>query len=143
MSTDSGFNVPTIDIGPYLHDPSSSESSRILKEIREACENVGFFQLIGHNIPRALQDATFKGIASFFSLPIEKKRKVRRNSSTGAGAGGFEGMGTQGQEDGKLPDLSEVCSPHSKFFLKKCDFRVSSLSNHRAITFPKRCRPAT
>lgn len=109
MTVNTPFRVPTIDIGPYIRDPSSKKATTITNDIREACENIGFFQLVGHGIPRTLQDAAFKGSESLFALPLDEKKKLSRSKTAGAGAGGYEVMGIQGLEDGKLPDLSEVC----------------------------------
>lgn len=40
------FYIPTIDIAPYLSDPSSIESLKIINQVREACISTGFFQYI-------------------------------------------------------------------------------------------------
>lgn len=107
MTSSTASYVPTINIQPYIQDPHSSDAVKVVHDVRKACENIGFFQLVGHNIPRGLQQAAFEGSAALFGLPLEEKTKLSRDKS-GAAAGGYEFMGSQGLEDGKLPDLSEV-----------------------------------
>lgn len=102
------FEIPTVDISAYKSNPSSPEALKIVEQVRNACVTVGFFQLVGHGIPRDLQDAVFGGSAAFFALPANEKKKVLRDRAAGAINGGYEVIGTQGLEEGKLPDLNEV-----------------------------------
>lgn len=102
------FNVPTVDLAPYLANPTSSSALRIVNQVREACTGTGFFQLIGHGIPRSLQDEVFEGSAAFFKLPFEEKKKLDKSESVGASNRGYEIIGNQGLQEGTLPDLKEV-----------------------------------
>lgn len=104
----STFNVPTVNIAPYLADPSSIEALKVIDQVREACITTGFFQLIGHEIPRSLQDEVFDGSAAFFKLPFEEKKKLDKSESVGASNRGYELIGNQGLQEGTLPDLKEV-----------------------------------
>jgi len=106
-SSPSNFNVPTVDVAPYVADPSSVEALKIVNQVREACMTTGFFQLVGHGIPRELQHDVFKGSAAFFSLPREEKQKLDQSHSIGASNRGYEVLGTQGLQEGTLPDLKE------------------------------------
>lgn len=108
MANTSDFHIPTIDISPYLTDPTSTTSLSIISQIRKACTTIGFFQLTGHPIPRPLQKAVLKGSAAFFSLNFEEKKKLDRNEVGGAANRGYEVIGSQGlQADTQLPDLRE------------------------------------
>lgn len=102
------FHIPTVDISPYLKDPSSTESLKIIDQVHEACITTGFFQLVGHGISPEIQADVFKGSATFFSLPVEEKNKLDKSSSGGAANHGYEIIGTQGLQEGTLPDLKEV-----------------------------------
>lgn len=104
----STFNVPTVDLAPYLADPNSIEALKIVNQVREACITTGFFQLIGHGIPRPLQDEVFAGSAAFFKLPFDEKKKLDKSESAGASNRGYELIGNQGLQEGTLPDLKEV-----------------------------------
>lgn len=125
MAVGSGFHIPTIDIGPYIKNPSSEASSQIIDQVGNACRTTGFFQLVGHGISPQLQDDAFKASAELFSLPDEEKKKLLRNKSLGAVAGGYEVMGSQRLQKGKLPDLSEV----SSFMCREYRFWNCSLTN--------------
>lgn len=108
QSARSEFHVPTVDISPYILHPSSREAAGVVAEINRACKTTGFFQLVGHGIPHDLQDMVFRSSAAFFALPDEEKTRLLRDKDGGPMTGGYEVRGSQGSEDGKLPDLSEV-----------------------------------
>jgi isopenicillin N synthase-like dioxygenase len=102
------FKVPTIDVAPYLLDPSSREAEGVIREVREACMASGFFQMVGHGIPISLQESVFRGAASFFALPYEEKKRLDKSKAIGASNRGYEVLGGQSLEEGTLPDLKEV-----------------------------------
>ena len=104
------FKIPTVNIAPYLADPTSTEALKIVNQVREACTTTGFFQLIGHEISRSLQDEVLAGIAAFFTLPLEQKKKLDKSDSVGASNRGYELIGDQSLQEGTLPDLKEVRS---------------------------------
>lgn len=108
MTSPIPFSVPTIDISPYLSDPTSAVSSKIVDAIKTACTTTGFFQLAGHGIPAELREDVFKGSEALFKLPMEEKVKLDRGKSVGASNRGYELIGGQGLQEGTLPDLKEV-----------------------------------
>ncbi|KAL1644189.1 hypothetical protein SLS58_004469 [Diplodia intermedia] len=97
-----GFHIPTVDIGPYLSDPSSTEAKHVVEAVRRACTTSGFFQLVGHGIDPAIRDAMFAGSKALFDLPFEQKKALRRGKNRG-----YETFGSQALQDGTLPDLKE------------------------------------
>ncbi|RDW71889.1 2og-Fe oxygenase family protein-2 [Coleophoma crateriformis] len=101
------FHIPTVDISPYLVDPSSAASQALIQQVAEACITTGFFQLVGHGIPRQLQQAVFEGSAAFFRLPFEEKKKLDKSHSVGSSNRGYEILGNQALQEGTLPDLKE------------------------------------
>ncbi|EPE28913.1 Clavaminate synthase-like protein [Glarea lozoyensis ATCC 20868] len=101
------FYIPTIDISPYLTSPSSAASTKIIDQVRTACETTGFFQITGHGIPRELQDEVFAGSARLFALSMDEKKKLDKSKSVGASNRGYEIIGNQGLQEGTLPDLKE------------------------------------
>ena len=101
------LNVPTIDIGPFLADPHSPAANEIVSRVRAACISSGFFQIVNHGVPRALQTAVFDAAAAFFALPFEEKKKL--DASSRVGHRGYDVLASQSYEDGVLPDLKEVC----------------------------------
>ncbi len=99
------FVIPTIDIGPYLQDPSSSQSARIIQDVKNACMTTGFFSLVGHGIPKELQQRVLKACETLFGLPLEEKKKL---VSPPLMSRGYELIGSQILQEGTLPDLKEV-----------------------------------
>ncbi|PKK79963.1 Clavaminate synthase-like protein [Rhizophagus irregularis] len=70
------FKLPIIDISAFTIDSNSrTEKLKIAKQIYEACRNVGFFYLIGHNVPQEIIDKVLKLGYEFFHLPEEEKIK--------------------------------------------------------------------
>ncbi|PSR79974.1 2og-Fe oxygenase family protein [Coniella lustricola] len=99
-----GFNIPTIDIAPYLHDPSSAAAAQIVSDVRDACMTVGFFSLVGHGIPRAVQDDLFQGAKKLFGLPLHEKLALKHPILKNRG---YELIGSQSLQEDTLPDLKE------------------------------------
>ena len=96
----------TIDIAPFLTDPKSPASTRILDEVRAACRSTGFFQITNHGLPRSLQESLLEGAAEFFKLPYDEKKKL--DCKTKVGHRGYDLLASQSYEPGVLPDLKEV-----------------------------------
>ncbi|KAH8598931.1 2og-Fe oxygenase family protein [Bisporella sp. PMI_857] len=107
MTVQSSFHIPTVDISPYFEDPTSSAAQKIISEIRDTCLTTGFFQLVGHGVPKPLQERVFKGSEAFFKLPFEEKKKLDKTVSVGHSNRGYELIGNQGLQEDALPDLKE------------------------------------
>jgi len=97
------FSIPTVDISPYLSDPSSSAAHDVVAQIRHACKTSGFFQIIGHGISRGLQAKMFSAAKLLFDLPLDEKDALR--SIPGRG---YETIGSQTLQPGMKPDMKEV-----------------------------------
>jgi isopenicillin N synthase-like dioxygenase len=99
------FEIPTIDISPYLRDSASPDGLEVIQQVKTACTTTGFFSLVGHGISKELQDKVFKAAEAFFSLPLDEKKKV---ISPPLKNRGYELIGSQALQEGSLPDLKEV-----------------------------------
>lgn len=105
----SGAEIPTVDIAPWLTADSTSEARRsVVVAIRDACITYGFFQLVGHGIPRELQQKVLGCAEDFFSLPMIEKMEVSQKNAMGKSARGYELLQGQTLQMGALPDLKEV-----------------------------------
>ncbi|CAG8491956.1 15707_t:CDS:2 [Funneliformis caledonium] len=72
----SEFNLPVIDISSFTTNLNSLAAKReTAKQIHEACRDVGFFYLTGHNVPQEIIDKVLKLGYEFFHLPEEEKIK--------------------------------------------------------------------
>ena len=67
--------VPVIDFGRFLHGTARDRKATALA-IGEACRNIGFFYIVGHDVPRATVDAVFAEAKRFFDQPVEKKNAI-------------------------------------------------------------------
>ena len=123
------FTIPTVDLRPYLANPTSSEAEDVVEQIRQACTTSGFFQITGHGISQELQERTFAAAKTVFALPDEDKRKL-----SGKPGRGYEIVGTQKLEAGKKADLKEVCNTD----IAKAKSHVS-----RVISLAARCPTAS
>lgn len=103
--TPAPFVIPTVDLGPYLADPSSEESQKIVDQVRHACITSGFFQIVNHGISPELQGRVQKAAEAVFALPLEEKKKLMHPVLKNRG---YEIIGSQALQEGALPDLKEV-----------------------------------
>lgn len=99
------FVIPTVDLGPYLTDPSSETAANIVEQVRQACITSGFFQLVGHGITKELQARVQKAAEAVFALPLDEKKKLMHPTLKNRG---YEIIGSQALQEGALPDLKEV-----------------------------------
>jgi isopenicillin N synthase-like dioxygenase len=71
--------IPIIDLGAYLADePGALEATA--DSITNALENIGFFVIVNHGIPKSLVDATFELARQFHAQSLEDKLSVRMNA---------------------------------------------------------------
>ncbi|WP_035855221.1 isopenicillin N synthase family dioxygenase [Cryptosporangium arvum] len=71
----SAFQVPAIDISPYVHpdDHSDADRSAVARAMDEACSTVGFVQVLGHGVPSGVIEGLGSAVDSFFGLDPEAK----------------------------------------------------------------------
>lgn len=116
------FHIPTINIAPYLRDSTSDAGKKVVQDVRNACMTVGFFSLIGHGIPRDIQENVLKASKRLFDLPLEEKMALRHPVLKNRG---YEIIGAQALQSHTLPDLKEVYQPlltHSSGLHTEADF---------------------
>ena len=71
--TDKDF-IPKIDLSSLIiNGVTSPHSFDTIKEIKKACEDVGFFTVINHGIPNTSIEKIHSNCKIFFSLPLKKK----------------------------------------------------------------------
>ena len=82
--------IPAIDIGPFLRrDPGGRE--KVVSQVRHACEEIGFFTIIGHGVSDRLIENIRDVSNRFFDLPLEEKLKVQCGSEPASP--GYTAMG--------------------------------------------------
>ncbi|HJQ60388.1 MAG TPA: 2-oxoglutarate and iron-dependent oxygenase domain-containing protein [Vineibacter sp.] len=75
---DAAEDIPVIDLGPYRAGAPGT-LRRLGGQLRRAFEEVGFYFVVNHGVPRDLTDAVFAEAARFHALPLERKLAIRIN----------------------------------------------------------------
>lgn len=68
--------VPVIDISRIMG--SQEEAGKVTKEIGNACEKWGFFQVVGHGVPTGKTKQFLESTREFFDLPTDQKMSCKR-----------------------------------------------------------------
>jgi len=71
--------VPIIDIADLIQDSSSEAARAAIKDIAQACQNWGFFQVINHGIDTILIENVWDQTRAMFALPSEEKMSILRS----------------------------------------------------------------
>jgi isopenicillin N synthase-like dioxygenase len=68
-------SIPLVDIGAlYGNDPAAKKA--VAAKIGAACDDIGFFYAVNHNVSVEVIDHALSAVDEFFSLPTEEKLKV-------------------------------------------------------------------
>lgn len=78
--------IPIINIAPFLEENEASGKTAVVNAIRQACEEIGFFIIIGHGIGDELLNRMYTISRQFFDLPAAEKNQV---AQTGDELGGL------------------------------------------------------
>ncbi len=70
-------DIPVIDLSQYFQSLDNAALQPIAKQLREACEEVGFFSIIGHQVETSQIKDTFNAIRAFHQLPLDKKIAIK------------------------------------------------------------------
>ncbi|QXZ08547.1 isopenicillin N synthase family oxygenase [Comamonas sp. Y33R10-2] len=96
--------LPIIDISG-LRSPDPVDQHLVAEQLRQACEQRGFFYITGHGIDPALIQSVFSASQLFFDLPMIEKLAVDKKHSVCNR--GYEPLKAQTLEVGAPPDLKE------------------------------------
>jgi len=69
--------IPVVDVAPLASDVEGDRRA-VARAIERACEEIGFFSVIGHGVDRALVRRMYDVSRAFFDLPMADKQRVRR-----------------------------------------------------------------
>src|SRR5438309_771389 len=86
----SSNEIPVIDIAPFLGADSAGKA-RVVAQVKDACEGIGFFSIVGHGVPDGPIEQIRELSNDFFDLPLEEKQKVKRSARPGSA--GYSRMG--------------------------------------------------
>ncbi|ETW97855.1 MAG: 2OG-Fe(II) oxygenase [Candidatus Entotheonella factor] len=71
------MTIPIVDISPYWSNSEAGKQT-VAHQIDEACREIGFLIIRGHNIPQALTESVDEVSRAFFDLPLPEKMQVVR-----------------------------------------------------------------
>jgi isopenicillin N synthase-like dioxygenase len=105
--------IPVLDLEAYLAGrPGAREATAA--ELRDALEDVGFFIVVNHGVPRDLIAGTFEQARRFHAQPADVKLALRMNEhNNGYMAMGRYAVWTSEVNANDKPDLNEA------FFVKR------------------------
>ncbi len=83
--------VPTIDISPFLKGTPAGRDL-VVSQVKSACENIGFFSIVGHGVSEGLINSIRQISNEFFARPLEEKNLVKRAADVGSPPG-YSSMG--------------------------------------------------
>ena len=104
-----GCDIPVLDLAGYLAGDPGARAS-LGRELREALEEIGFFYVVNHGVPKALIDRTFAETARFHAISQERKDAIAINDDHVGYLGfGKEASRTSEHYTGTIkPDVAEA-----------------------------------
>ena len=97
-------SIPSIDFR-LATSSSEDERQRFGQEVGDALQDIGFFALTHHGIPRSLVDATYEQCDAFFDLDEATKRTYLQPDI--GHQRGYTAFGVEHAKDNPAPDLKE------------------------------------
>ena len=89
--------IPVIDIGAlYAHDPEAKR--KVAAEIGGACDDIGFFYAVNHNVSVEVSDKAVALVDQFFALPEAERLKVKADKNNR----GYRDISDSVHSNGKL-----------------------------------------
>jgi isopenicillin N synthase-like dioxygenase len=69
-------DIPVIDLEDFFITGSPAALQKVADELRVACEAVGFFSIVGHQVPARQVEAMFEMTRKFHALPTQSKQAI-------------------------------------------------------------------
>jgi isopenicillin N synthase-like dioxygenase len=116
-------DIPVIDLHDYFSNPGTQTLERVALRLRAACESVGFFTIVGHQVESERIAELFAMTRRFHALPLAQKQAIAMDRpGWPVGGMGYLPLGHR-----KLPardrgNLNEA-------FIVKCDHKLSMDDN--------------
>jgi isopenicillin N synthase-like dioxygenase len=89
--------IPIVDLGPlYGNDPAAKKA--VAAKIGAACDDIGFFYAVNHNVSTEVSDRAREAADRFFTLPEAERLKVKADKNNR----GYREAGDVVHANGKL-----------------------------------------
>ncbi len=111
-------DIPTLDLSEYLCSGSKASLDAISEQLRVACQEVGFFSIIGHQVPNKKIRRTFEMVRDFHALPMASKQRLLMDRHDWP----VNGVGYLPFKNRKLP--ARNTGNLNEAFLIKCDHQL-------------------
>ncbi len=66
--------VPVLDLTPLA---SGASIAPLAKQLRQACETIGFFYVTNHGVPQSVIDDVFAATKRYFDFPVERRLEYK------------------------------------------------------------------
>jgi len=116
-------DIPVIDLRDYFSNPGAHTLAPVAAQLRSACETVGFFSIVGHEVEREQIAAMFDMARRFHALPLELKQALAMDRPDWP----VGGVGYLPVSHRKLPARSK--GNLNEAFIVKCDHKLSMDDN--------------
>jgi isopenicillin N synthase-like dioxygenase len=71
-----GEVIPSLDLAAYLAGDEAAREA-LAVQLRDIQENIGFYNIVNHGIPRSLIRQAYRELQRFFALPNDEKLKLK------------------------------------------------------------------
>ena len=116
-------DIPTIDLSEYFSSGSDADLDDVAEQLRIACEETGFFSIVGHHVSSDEIEQTFEQIRQFHAMPIEYKNTILMDRPDWP----FGGMGYLPLKNRKLP--ARETGNVNEAVIVKCDDKIAMDDN--------------
>jgi isopenicillin N synthase-like dioxygenase len=116
-------DIPTINLDKYFTSGSSQDLDDVAQQLKTACEQTGFFSIVGHHVPSEVISKTFSQIREFHASADEVKRDILMDRPDWP----VGGMGYLPLKNRKLP--ARQTGNLNEAFIIKCDHELAMSDN--------------
>jgi len=116
-------DIPTINLDAYFTSGSVADLDDVAQQLKQACEQTGFFSIVGHHVPSEIVNNTFYQIREFHASSDDIKNSILMDRP-GWPVGG---MGYLPLNNRKLP--ARQTGNLNEAFIIKCDDQLSMSDN--------------
>jgi len=116
-------DIPTINLDRYFSSGSDQDLMDVAQELKTACEQTGFFSIVGHHVPSDVIAKTFSQVREFHSSADHTKNALLMDRP-GWPVGG---MGYLPLKNRKLP--ARQTGNLNEAFIIKCDDQLGMSDN--------------
>jgi isopenicillin N synthase-like dioxygenase len=116
-------DIPVIDLQSYFSDPDEAKLALLSEQLRVACETVGFFSIVGHQVPNAQISSMFDLASKFHALALADKNAIAMDRSDWP----VGGVGYLPVKHRKLPARDK--GNLNEAFIVKCDHKLTMDDN--------------